>query len=177
MRKVCAVLFATVCTTAAVAQGPRLAVQDWQIYSDAYGTRVDYPADIFSQSGGQSERGFGERFRTPDGHAILEIYSIPNDSVLTPDAFLRNNLQIPRRELEYQRITSSFFAISNARNGVVYYSRCNFSRSPHPLISCIDLSYPAEQERAWDNVVTRISRSLRPLTRGYTLKMLRQGPA
>ena len=152
--------------TPAAAQTARLDVKDWQVFTDQFGTRVDYPADVFSHSGGQSERGIGERFRTPDSDAILEVYSLPNTPQYTPERFLRDNLQMPRNQLQYQRVTPSFFAISDVRDGVVYYSRCNFSRSPRPLISCIDLKYPEEQERAWDDVVTRISRSLRPLERG-----------
>jgi len=142
-------------------------VKDWQVFVDPqFGTQVDYPADVFSQSGGQSERGTGERFRTSDGQAVLEVYTLPNDPAFTPESFLRANLQTPRNELEYQRITPSFFAISDVREGIIYYSRCNFSRSTRPLISCIDLKYPQDQKRAWDDVVTRISRSLRPLVRG-----------
>ena len=151
----------------AAAQNERLAVKDWQVFVEPqFGTQVDYPADVFSHSGGQSERGIGERFRTPDSDAILEVYSLPNDPQYTPEGYLRDNLQMPRNALQYQRVTPSFFAISNVRDGVIYYSRCNFSRSPRPLISCIDLKYPEQQERAWDDVVTRISRSLRPLDRG-----------
>ena len=150
----------------AAAQTARLDVKDWQVFADQFGTRVDYPADVFTHSGGQSERGIGERFRTPDSDAILEVYSLPNGPQFTPESFLRANLQLPRTELEYQRVTPSFFAISNVREGVIYYSRCNFSSSPRPLISCIDLKYPEAQKRAWDDVVTRISRSLRPLERG-----------
>lgn len=151
------------CITSAPAQG--MNAKNWLVYTDQFGTQVDYPADVFSQSGGQSKRGIGERFRTPDGQAVLEIYSLPNDPPVTPEGFLRANLITPRSELEYQRITPSFFAISNVREGVIYYSRCNFSRKPQPLISCIDLQYPERQKRPWDDVVTRISRSLRPLLR------------
>jgi hypothetical protein len=158
---------AALCLAPAMAQGQGLAVKDWQVFVDPqFGTQVDYPADVFSRSGGQSERGIGERFRTPDGEAVLEVYSLPNDPPFTPEGFLRANLQTPRNELGYLRVTPSFFAISNVRDGVIYYSRCNFSRSPRPLISCIDLKYPQEQKRAWDDVVTRISRSLRPLVGG-----------
>ena len=161
-----AATLATLAVTPAVAQHDRLAVKDWQVFVEPQsGTRVDYPADIFSHSAGQSERGIGERFRTADGDAILQVYSLPNDPQFTPDGFLRANLQTPRTELEYQRVTPSFFAISNVRDGVIYYSRCNFIRG-RALISCIDLKYPEPQKRAWDDVVTRISRSLRPLERG-----------
>ena len=62
----------------AAAQNERLAVKDWQVFVEPqFGTQVDYPADVFSHSGGQSERGIGERFRTPDSDAILEVYSLP----------------------------------------------------------------------------------------------------
>jgi hypothetical protein len=167
MRRLILGTVAALWLTPALAHGPRLEVKDWQVFVyPTFGTQVDYPADVFSKSGGQSERGAGERFRTADGQAVLEVYSLPNDPAFTPEGYLRANLQQPRTALEYQRITPSFFAISNVRDGMIYYSRCNFSRSPRPLISCIDLRYPQEQKRAWDDVVTRISRSLRPLVRG-----------
>jgi hypothetical protein len=151
----------TFCMSSVVGMDAR----DWQVYADQYGTQVDYPSDVFSRSGGQSERGIGERFLTSDGQSVLDIYSIPNEAPVSPKEFLRANLQTPRNELEYERVTNSFFAISNVNEGVIYYSRCNFSRTPQPLISCIDLKYPQEQKRAWDGIVTRISRSLRPLVR------------
>jgi hypothetical protein len=47
----------------------------------------------------------------------------------------------------------------------IYYSRCNFSRSSN-TIHCFDLKYPAHEKRAWDDVVTRISRSLASSQRG-----------
>jgi hypothetical protein len=50
--------------------------------------------------------------------------------------------------------------------GAVYYSRCNFSRRPRPLISWFDLQYPQAQERGWGDVVARMSLSLRPSERG-----------
>jgi hypothetical protein len=149
------------------ARAERLAGPDWQVFVEPqFGTQMDYPADVFALSSGASERGIGERFRNADGDAILEVYSLPNVPGFTPASFLRANLQMPRTELGYERVTGSFFAISNVREGTVYYSRCNFSRSPRPLISCFDLQYPQAQQRAWDEVVTRMSLSLRPIERG-----------
>ena len=157
-----AALAALLLSSAAAAQRP-----DWQVFVEPqFGTRIDYPADVFAVSGGASERGIGERFRSADGEAVLDVYSLPNTDNVTPAAYLRANLQVPRGQIEYERITAAFFAISNARDGVVYYSRCNFSRGRQALISCFDLQYPQAQERAWDDLVTRMSRSLRPLERG-----------
>ena len=67
-----------------------------------------------------------------------------------------------RAALDYERTTRSFFAISLERDGVVYYSRCNFSGRREGAIHCFDLVYPQDEKRAWDPVVTRISLSLRP---------------
>ena len=64
--------------------------------------------------------------------------------------------------LDYERITPSFFAISAERDGLIFYSRCNFSSDVGGAIHCFDLVYPSAEERAWNAIVTRISRSLQP---------------
>ena len=154
--------------TPVLAEGPRVEVKDWKVFVDPqFGTQVDYPADVFSQSGGQSERGTGERFRTDgDGQAVLEVYTLPNDPAFTPRSFLRANVQTPAQRTRVSADHTIVLRHLERREGIIYYSRCNFSRSTRPLISCIDLKYPQDQKRAWDDVVTRISRSLRPLVRG-----------
>jgi hypothetical protein len=114
----------------------------WKTFSIAEsGTRVDYPAAIFSVSEGKSENGTGQRFRTSDGRASLSIYSKTNDAGETPAAYLRTNLRRPRSALDYERVTSSFFAISLRRNQRHHYSRCNFSNNTR-TIHCFDLVYP-----------------------------------
>ena len=65
--------------------------------------------------------------------------------------------------MDYQRVTPSFFAISGTYQGAIYYSRCNFSSNAGGAVHCFDLKYPKREKRAWDDIVTRISRSLRPL--------------
>ena len=135
---------------------------EWRTFSvPQFGTRVFYPATLFSVSEGQSEKGIGQRFRTSDGRAVFSIYSQANEAGETPLTYLRNNLQRPRSNLHYERVTRSFFAISEQTKGRIYYSRCNFSNDG--AIHCFDLAYPAREKRAWDGLVTRISRSLRPL--------------
>jgi hypothetical protein len=128
-----------------------------------FGTRLEYPAGIFSESEGQPEVGTGERLRTPDGRASLTIYSRANETGETPSSYLRKNLKMAQSGMQYQRVTPYFFAISTEREGTIYYSRCNFSRVRGPSIHCFDLVYPQREKRAWDPIVTRISLSLRPL--------------
>ena len=100
---------------------------------------------------------------TADGRAQLSIYSRPNEAGETPSTYLQNKLRYPRSAIQYQRVTRSFFAISTETDGTIYYSRCNFSANAGGAIHCFDLMYPQTEKKAWDGVVTRISRSLRPL--------------
>jgi hypothetical protein len=138
--------------------------QDWREFQvPDFGTRVEYPSGIFSVSQGKSEVGTGERLSTADKRASLTIYARTNEAGQTPANYLRENLRIPESIIQYRRITPSFFAISAEREGMIYYSRCNFSVLRGGTIHCFDLVYPQSEKRAWDAIVTRISLSLRPL--------------
>jgi hypothetical protein len=128
-----------------------------------FGTRVEYPAGIFSVLEGNSDVGVGKRLTTADGRASLTIYSWANKTGETPASYLRKNLRMPHSAMDYERVAPSFFAISSVTRGTILYSRCNFSTRPAPTIHCFDLTYPAQEKTAWDGIVTRISLSLRPL--------------
>jgi hypothetical protein len=137
---------------------------NWQTLTiEGFGTELQYPAGIFAIADGPAEKGTGQRLRSADGRAVLTVYSRENDAAETPASYLRGNLRLARSALDYERITPSFFAISSVRQGAVFYSRCNFSSEMGGAIHCFDLIYPQREQRAWDPVVTRISRSLRPL--------------
>ena len=137
---------------------------DWRPFMvPKFGTRVDYPAGIFSLSDGEAEAGLGERFHSADGGSLLTIYTRENAACDTPANYLRKNLRMALTSRDYERITPSFFALSAERDGLIFYSRCNFSSDVEDAIHCFDLVYPSAQERAWKAIVTRISRSLRPL--------------
>jgi hypothetical protein len=136
---------------------------EWRTFEvPEFGTRVQFPANIFAPAG-QPERGSGQQFKRADGRAILSIYSRPNATGESPATYLKQNLRVDRSALDYHRIGRSFFAISSERDGVILYSRCNFSGRGHRAIHCFDLRYPQEEKRSWDAIVTRISLSLRPL--------------
>ena len=139
---------------------------DWQVFTiDGFGTQLDYPAGIFAVSEGKAEKGVGERLRSADGRAVLTVYSRENDTADTPASYLKNNLRLARSTLDYERVTPTFFVISSVRQGMIFYSRCNFSSEMGGAVHCFDLTYPQREQRAWDPIVTRISRSLRPLER------------
>ncbi|MGA7485814.1 MAG: hypothetical protein WBW74_02580 [Xanthobacteraceae bacterium] len=144
--------------------GPQPQVLDWQKFQiPEFGTTVDYPAGIFTAPHGKAEKGVGQRLNSADGRSVLTVYSRENEDSDTPASYLKRNLRVARSVLDYERVTRSFFAISSERQGLIFYSRCNFSSEAGGAIHCFDLIYPREERRAWDAIVTRISRSLRPL--------------
>jgi hypothetical protein len=136
---------------------------EWRSFEvPEFGTRIQVPMSVFAPAG-KPELGSGQRFERADGRAALSIYSRPNDAGDNPATYLRNNLRMNRSSLDYVRIARSFFAISSERDGIILYSRCNFSTRARRAIHCFDLTYPQVEKRAWDAIVTRISLSLRPL--------------
>lgn len=128
----------------------------WATYTiPETGTSVDVPKSIFTVEAGKPD-GRGQRFRTPDGRADLTIQAVPNVAKESPAAFLAKKQPPPR--IQYKRVTSRFFAVSSYKGDKVWYDRCNFSAT---TVHCVLINYPASEERQWDDIVTRISLSLR----------------
>jgi len=137
----------------------------WTIFLEpSFGTRMDLPSAVFSMPDGRARRGVGRQFKTLDGRAAMAVYSLPNKQHDTPARHLRRNFNF-QGAVDYERVTSDFFAVSGINEGTIYYSRCNISR-PGGTLHCFDVKYPAQENTAWDGIVTRMSRSLRPLNRG-----------
>ena len=133
----------------------------WRPFSDpSSGTRVDYPANIFSVEEGAFQMAPGQRFGTSDGRAHFAVFTMKAEKSGSPAAFVARNLQVPRAALDYRRISAKFFALSGIHEGQIYYVRCN-SGSERSVLHCIYLIYPKAEKRAWDPIVTRISRTLR----------------
>ena len=134
----------------------------WSVFSDPeYGTRVEYPS-WFSVPDGGPQLGTGQRLVTPDKRAEIEIYSLPNTAHHTPRSYLAAKMKIDPATLHYERVTARFFALSAAREGKIYYTRCNFSGGGVGAMHCVYLGYPQSEKREWDSIVTHVSYSLRP---------------
>ena len=139
------------------------AAASWAIHRDAQGTSVEYPRDVFAVEQEPSEQEPGRVFSTEDGRARFHVYSLPNPNALSPGAFMRANFRAQRSALTYDRVSQNFFALSTRREGMIVYLRCNFSSARSSTLHCVDIRYPVNEKRDWDGIVTRISRSLRPL--------------
>jgi hypothetical protein len=135
----------------------------WSVYADSKGTRIPYPADVFSVDRGRGENGAGQVFATRDGRAHIHMFSLPNPKGETPASYLRKTFRAQRSILTYDHVTPKFFAISMRQKGLIGYMRCNFSSNAGGTLHCVDLRYPEREKLAWDGIVTRISHSVRPL--------------
>ena len=130
---------------------------EWQRYViPSTGTSVDMPVSIFTSDAGPPEGGTGRRFFTEDRRADLTVQSVPNPENDSPATFLTKKR--PPAGIIYKRITSDFFVVSSIRNDRIWYNRCNRGNG---TMNCVLINYPSEEKRQWDDVVTRISRTLR----------------
>ncbi|UPJ44225.1 hypothetical protein IVB40_09440 [Bradyrhizobium sp. 40] len=151
MKSMSALALALVVSTAMASAQP----VRWTKYTiPQTGTSMDFPSSIFTEEAGRPD-GYGQRFRTADGRADITIQTAPNVENDSPAAFLAK--KHPPSRIQYKRVTPRFFAVSSYRGDKVWYNRCNFSGR---LIHCVLIDYPAEEEHAWDNIVTRMSLSL-----------------
>jgi hypothetical protein len=128
----------------------------WSELSSSRGATVDFPGGLFTKEVADEKRG-RLFFSTADGTGRFELFSIENTRGENPMQFARRTVNGER--LSYKRVTGNFIAASTSKDGRILYRRCNFSRG---MIHCVDIRYPASEERAWDDIVTRISLSLRP---------------
>jgi hypothetical protein len=146
----CVVAFAIATTSVVSARSVR-----WSNYTiPETGTSVDFPAPIFTEEAGRPD-GYGQTFSSADGQASLTIQAAPNVENDTPAAFLAK--KHPPSQMQYRRVTARFFAVSSYKGDRIWYNRCNFSKG---FVHCVLMNYPAKEERAWDDIVTRISLSL-----------------
>ena len=130
----------------------------WTTFQDERGTAVRYPRGIFAVE--SRDDSSGRVFTTVDGRARLQIQALRNERNESPARYLKRVFTRNRERLSYDRVADNFFAVSVAHEGRILYRRCNFPDTGR--IHCIELQYPRGEKRAWDDVVTRISLSLRP---------------
>jgi hypothetical protein len=129
----------------------------WTTYTiPETGTSIDFPSSVFSERAGRPPDGYGQRFQRADGRADLTIEARSNESHDSPATFLAK--MHPPQRIQYKRVANRFFVVSSYKGDRVWYDRCNFSER---FIHCVLINYPAREERAWDDMVTRISLSLR----------------
>jgi hypothetical protein len=149
------------CSSAAIAVLTLLcssAHAEWASFSDARGTSVQYPRDVFSVAAGSGEPP-GPVLQSPNGRARLHVFTLPNAQRASPAEFIRRAVADRQERLSYKRVTNRYLVFSAAEGDLILYRRCNFAGTG---IHCFDVRYPRGEKRAWDGPVTRMSFSLSP---------------
>lgn len=156
-----ALLIAVVCNArAGIAQGTA-APGAWGEYHDKnLGLALEFPSDVFPLNSAE-QRKDATVFLRPDGRARLRVFGAANQSHASPRTYLSRIADTEAARFTYVRTAPSFFVASGTREGMIFYRRCNFSAGADPRIACFQLDYPQNEKRAYDAMVTRISRSLR----------------
>ena len=131
---------------------------EWATFSDARGTSVQYPRDVFTAPGGTGEPP-GPTLQSANGRARLHVFTLANERHASPAEFVRRAVADKRERLSYKRVTNRFLVFSAAEGDLILYRRCNFAGG---AIHCFDVRYPRAEKRAWDGPVTRMSLTLRP---------------
>jgi len=131
---------------------------EWASFSDARGTSVGYPREVFSLAGPSGEPP-GPTLQSSDGRARLHVFTLANERRASPAEFIARAVTDKRERLSYKRVTRRFMVFSAAEGELILYRRCNFVGGS---IHCFDVRYPRGDKRAWDGPVTRMSFSLSP---------------
>jgi hypothetical protein len=135
---------------------PAHAQTQWATYTNVrYAFAVDYPRDIFP-SFTESDNSDGATFKTDALGVELRAYGSYNIDNKSPRAYVAE--YYAGKTLSYSSLKRDSYAVSGAKDGAIFYDRCNFTVD---RVLCVSLIYPAAQKDKWDRIVARVSRSLR----------------
>jgi hypothetical protein len=136
---------------------------DWTPYrSGRFGYTLFFPAEVFQPRRG-SPSGDGFEFLSRDGQAKLKVFAAYNtDNVGITEyraAIMRDFVGYDH--MVYGPMGQSWFVLSGLRDGSIFYQKVIFTCEGH-VINAFALTYPKEQKRDYDDIVTGIEKSFRP---------------
>ena len=103
----------------------------------------------------------GSRFVSPDGRSSLVVYALPRRARESVDDHMRWFARLNGEEITYLRRGSGWIVVSGYKGDRIYYRKarlgCGGSVWHH-----VALEYPVGNKRAYDGIVSAISRSLQP---------------
>jgi hypothetical protein len=148
--------------SAAVATGAFAQSSDWASYhNERFGYRVLYPADAF-RPGQESENGDGLNFFSADGRSKLTVFAAFNTQGVGIEEYRATMLrEFPGYDqIGYGPRGGSWFVLSGFRGPNIYYQKVLFSCGGR-VVNAFALTYPAEQKRQFDPIVTGIEKNFR----------------
>ena len=144
------------------------AQERWATYSnDRFGTTIDYPSRF--RPGRPPDNNDGLSFTAADG-ATLSVWgslNVMEHDVAGLETFLRESAD-RGTQFTYRAAGKNWLVLSGTRDDRVFYKRYAFSHR-NEIVNAFEISYPATLAAAYDPIVARLSKSLRP-ARGYQVK-------
>jgi hypothetical protein len=137
------------------------AAPDWSVYRAAsHACRVDYASGLFTRDRWDEERGL-QRFSGPGPETFFRVSGIDNDRGLSPRDLKARYLKADAPgEIVYERTKPEFLVLSGYRGDSIFYIKA--AMSPDRRIICVlEIVYPRKDKRAFDAIVTRMSRSFK----------------
>jgi hypothetical protein len=129
----------------------------WATYTNVrYAFAVDYPRDVFTESGNSD----GATFKTDAPGVELRAWGSYNIENKSPRAYVTE--YYAGKTLSYSSVKRDSYVVSGTNDGAIFYDRCNFTGD---RVLCVSLVYPAAQKAKWDKIVASVSRSLRVVKR------------
>lgn len=133
-------------------------------HNERFGTTIEYP-DRF-HPGTPPTNGDGLSFKSADGveFSVFGSLNALEHDLAGLKAFIEENLE-PDQKVTYRAEGPNWFVISGAQGQKVFYERHLISHRS-AIENGFVMSYPTRLQRAYDPIVTRMSKSFRP-GRGY----------
>lgn len=130
----------------------------WAVYQDDTGKcSLDYASSVFSL--GKKDAEDFQRFSGPNKDTYFRVVGLANDENLSPKQiraeYIKNR---GKAVLVYERTKKDFLVLSGIRDEKIFYSKV--AVSPNTQNICVlHIVYPQKAKRAFDAIVTRMSRS------------------
>jgi hypothetical protein len=129
-----------------------------QFEEERFGTTALVPENWRRQP--PDPRWEGTRFSSPDGHGFLVIYSVPATG--GAQEHFRTMSVLPGERVTYQRRADRWFVVSGFKGRDRIFYRRGLRACGGRVWHHLAFEYPGEQKRAYDRIVTAVSRSLQP---------------
>ena len=132
--------------------------ETWAAYrDDTEKCRLVYPSSVFTISWIDEEN--FRRFSGPNEDTYFRILGLTNEDQLTPTDIKAEYIKKKgTKDLVYERTNMDFLVLSGFHGQNIFYTKIALS-SDNDTICVLHFSYPRKAKRAFDSIVTRMSRS------------------
>ena len=134
----------------------------WAVYQDDTGKcRLNYADNIFAP--GEIDAEDYQRFSGPNKNTYFRVTGLPNEEQLSPSEIRSEYIKTKgKSDLVYERTKRDFLVLSGFRDEKIFYTK--IALSPNNKNVCVlHIVYPRKAKRAFDPIVTRMSRSFTAL--------------